>query len=171
MIEWKPIKGYEGLYEISDTGLVKSLPRHGTWSTKPRIMCGSIDNHGYAQVVLTKKGKGVTKKIHKLVANAFLPNPEGLREINHIDEIKTNNNVDNLEWCDRKYNVNYGSRTEKTRKAVIQLTMNEDVIAEYEGLRIASAQFGKNAKSRISDVCLGKRKSAYGYKWKYKEAI
>ena len=169
MSEWRPIKGYEGLYEISDTGNVKSIPRKGTRSTEPKIMIVSIYNHGYPQVTLTKHGKGKTARIHRLVADAFLPNPNGLPEINHIDEDKTNNNVNNLEWCTRIYNINYGNRTAKTRKRTVQMNMDGVKVSEYESLRAAGAQFGKNAFSRISEACLKKRPSAYGYKWKYKE--
>lgn len=168
-MKWKAIKGYEGLYEISDTGFVKSLPRQGTWTREPRIMVGSIDNHGYSQVVLSKKGKGRTVKIHKLVAKAFLPNPNHLREINHIDENKQNNNVLNLEWCTRKYNVNYGKRTEKTRKPVIQMALDGTVIKEHIGVKAAAAYMGKKHASAISHACSRRGLTAYGYKWEYKE--
>lgn len=168
-IEWEAIEGYEGIYDVSNTGLIKSYPRVGSRSSVPRLMCGGLDNHGYRVVSLCKDRKVKTFRIHRLVANAFLPNPKGLREINHIDEDKTNNNVLNLEWCDRAYNVNYGHRTEKTKKPVIQMAMDGVAIAEFDGVRSASFMFGKNAYGRISDVCLGKRKSAYGYKWRFKE--
>lgn len=169
MIEWKPISGYEGLYEVSNTGLVKSLPRHGTWSKEPRIMIGSVDNHGYPQVTLHKEGKSRTAKVHRLVAETFLQNPFGLKEINHIDENKLNNDVSNLEWCNRIYNVNYGSRTEKTRRPVVQMTKDGVFLAEYEGVRSAAIACHLRCAGAISSVCSGRALSAYGFKWKYKE--
>lgn len=167
-MNWKPVEGYETLYQVSDTGLVMSMPRRGTYS-KPHLMQICMDDHGYPHVGLTKNGKNHPVRIHRLVANAFLPNPHGFREINHIDEDKMNNNVNNLEWCDRAYNVNYGNRTAKTRKPVIQMSLDGVVIAEFEGVRAAAKTIGPNTAGRISNVCLGKRKSAYGYKWRYKE--
>jgi hypothetical protein len=99
---WKPIKGFEGKYEISNYGEVKSLPRNGT-VLKPRLMLGFIDSSGYHQVLLLS-GK-IHKKIHRLVAEAFIPNPHNKPCVNHIDRIKTNNNVANLEWVTYKENV------------------------------------------------------------------
>ena len=104
--EWRPIDDYEGLYEVSSLGRVRSI-RKGI-ILKPEVVRG-----GYLQVGLHKKGKVKGFKVHRLVAQAFIPNPEGLPEINHIDEDKTNNLVDNIEYCDSKYNCNYGTRNER----------------------------------------------------------
>ena len=111
---WKPIEGYEGQYEISSYGRVKSLKRPyenngGIQWTKERILSPGKDKDGYLQVNLHCNGKQHQRKIHRLVAQAFLPNPDNLPMVNHKDEDKTNNNVDNLEWCDHRYNMNYGS--------------------------------------------------------------
>ena len=109
----KDIKGYEGRYQISDTGQVYSL-------VSKKYLKPQDDGRGYLFVRLTNK-KGIVKneKIHRLVAQAFTPNPDNLPEVNHIDENKYNNCVDNLEWCSVKYNRNYGTRYQriwKTRK-------------------------------------------------------
>ena len=110
---WKDIPGYEGLYQVSNFGRVKSLRRPygnngGIQWTKERILSPGKDKDGYLQVNLHCNGKQHQRKVHRLVAQAFLPNMDNLPMVNHKDEDKTNNNVDNLEWCDQKYNINYG---------------------------------------------------------------
>lgn len=101
---WKAVKGYEGLYEVSNFGQVRGLKRGRTLS--PRANCRT----GYLEVNLRRSGTQKTVRVHRLVAEAFLPNPFGLLEVNHKDEDKNNNSVDNLEWCDRHYNTSYGNR-------------------------------------------------------------
>ena len=97
---WKDIKGYEGLYHISNLGRVKTVRKNYIKKLYERP-------DGYTQVCLCKKGKVTTRRIHILVAKAFIPNPLNLPEVNHKDENKTNNCVDNLEWCNTTYNKNY----------------------------------------------------------------
>nr|DAQ31525.1 MAG TPA: homing endonuclease [Caudoviricetes sp.] len=114
---WKDIEGYEGLYQVSNFGRVKSLDRYvlrneNTLFVKG-IVLSQLNNRGYLTVRLCNSGKYKNYLVHKLVANAFIHNDNNYSEINHIDENKHNNYVDNLEWCDRKYNVNYGSRADK----------------------------------------------------------
>ena len=117
MIEeiWRPVVGYEGLYEVSSYGRVKSLEKsyirkNGVINHKSeRILIPGKDKGGYLQVSLYCNGERHMKKIHRLVAQAFIPNQDNLPQVNHKDEDKTNNRVDNLEWCDGKYNINYGS--------------------------------------------------------------
>lgn len=118
--EWKDIIGYEGLYQISNYGDVKSLGRITVQKHKldEIILKKSQDKDGYNIVTLYKNGKKKTHKVHRLVANAFLQKKEGLNSVNHKNEIKDDNRVSNLEWCDDKYNVNYGSRTEKAKKTM-----------------------------------------------------
>ena len=123
--EWRPIEGYEGLYEVSNTGRVRSLDRYVRSKSKSyRLQKGSIlspfTTNGYLCVIL--QASQVTRKfrIHRLVAQAFLPNPDNLPEVNHRDEDKTNNRVDNLEFCDHKYNNNYGSRNIRIRDTLIK---------------------------------------------------
>lgn len=108
MIEiWKDIPGYEGKYQVSNTGEVESLNYNGTGKTKS--LKQSTDKKGYKHVRLFKNGKGKTYKVHRLVAMLFIPNPNNLPIINHKDENKTNNNVNNLEWCTYEYNNTYGT--------------------------------------------------------------
>ena len=108
---WKDISGFEGVYEISSYGRVRSIKSGKILSTSK---CGGC--RGYLSVCLSKNGKRYGKLVHRLVAEAFIPVVEGLSEVNHKDEDKTNNRVENLEWCDHKYNMNYGSRMNKTRE-------------------------------------------------------
>ena len=105
MEEWKNVIGYEGLYEVSSIGNVRNVRRN-------TLLKLSKTNNGYIRVFLYKNGISTGFQVHRLVAQAFLPNPDNLPMINHKDEDKTNNNVTNLEWCTAKYNVNYGHRTE-----------------------------------------------------------
>lgn len=104
---WKPIKGFEGQYEISNHGNVKSIPRNGT-SLSCKNLVGFIDKGGYHQVFLT--GKRAHKKVHRLVALHFIPNPNNLPQVNHKNRIKTDNHVDNLEWCTAKENIIHAYR-------------------------------------------------------------
>lgn len=166
--DWADIKGYEGLYQVSTLGKVKSLPRHGTYS-EPHILKVSSDGNGYLQVGLCKNSIYKSHKVHRLVATAFIPNPNNLPEVNHRDENKHNNRVSNLEWCNRNYNVNYGSRTNKTKKPVTQLTKSGETLATYESLTKVKEALKISNISNISNVCKGKRKSAYGYRWKFIE--
>lgn len=107
---WKDIEGYEGLYQISNTGKVKSLKRkYKTKKCDEIIKSPSLASRGYFRLPLCKEGKVKYFYIHRLVAQAFIPNPENLPQVNHKDENKLNNNVTNLEWCTHTYNMNYGN--------------------------------------------------------------
>lgn len=114
---WKDVVGYEGLYQISNTGKVKSLPKWaGKSLRKERILKTPPDKDGYIKVVLCKNNKTRFLSVHRLMAEVFIPNPNNFPQINHKDENKQNNNLDNLEWCTCKYNINYGTRTERASK-------------------------------------------------------
>lgn len=123
--EFRDIKGYEGLYQVSNLGKVKSLTRENQFYLNDikvtRILNSHIMkfhlNHGYLRVLLSKNGKRKWFFVHRLVAEAFIPNPNNLPFINHKSEIKTENNVENLEWCNAKYNVNYGTCKKRISKA------------------------------------------------------
>ena len=108
---WKDIPGYEGVYQVSNTGKVRSLNYRGTGKTK--ILKQSTSKHGYKKVVLYKNKKGKTYLVHRLIAQTFIPNPNNWPQVNHKDENKTNNVAWNLEWCTSKYNNNYGTCRER----------------------------------------------------------
>lgn len=174
---WKDVKGYEGYYQVSTLGRIKSLSRHrkvgwADYTSKEKIIAQCNHRCGYKLVLLHKNGEKKMYKVHQLVATAFIFNPNNLPCVNHKDEDKTNNCVDNLEWCDHSYNNNYGSRNEKVRKAncktVIQLSLDGKYIKEWNGMREAARSIGCVC-SRISEVCRGKRRSHGGYLWKFKE--
>lgn len=124
--EWRPIEGYEGLYEVSNTGQVRSLDmyvksRYGNYRLhKGKVLSPAKDTNGYLTVLLSCNGKHKSIRVHRLVAQTFILNPDNLSEVNHKDEDKTNNSVENLEWCDRKYNINYGSRKDKVKDTKIK---------------------------------------------------
>ena len=162
---WKPIAGYEGLYEVSDTGLVRSL-RFG----KKKILAPAGNGGGYIQVGLHKDGKLKHMLVHRLVANAFIPNPLGLATVNHRDENKSNNQASNLEWMTLTDNNRYGTRSLRVALAksrpVLQLDRQGNVVSRFPSAKEAARQTGI-VRSGISEVCRGIRKTAGGYVWKY----
>lgn len=123
---WKDIEGYEGCYQVSNLGRLKSLERTvkgnngGVYVKKEKILTPTINSSGYYHTILRKDGRNVHVYIHRLVAQTFIPNPDNLQQINHISEDKTNNRVDNLEWCSAKYNTNYGTANERRRETLKQ---------------------------------------------------
>ena len=158
MEEWKDIKGYEGIYQISNKGRVKSLNYKRTG--KEKILKLSSDTNGYKKITLFKNSKRKTYSIHKLVAEAFLPNPDNLPVVNHKDENKLNNNVENLEWCTQEYNVKYS-----LSKKIICLETNEIFDSSKD---VINKMFdSKGSSSTIRDHLRGKTKSAYKYHFKY----
>lgn len=165
MTLWRDVKGYEGIYKISNTGMILSLNRPYN-HRGDHYMVDHGDAHGYRIVMLCKGGVCKTHRVHRLVAEAFVQNPHGYTEINHIDENKANNNADNLEWCTRAYNIHYGSRTQKTATKVAMFSVNMDLIKTYPSIREACRQNGFNCPGNISNVLKGKATTAYGYRWK-----
>ena len=162
--EWKLIPGYDGKYEVSDWGRVRSYKRQ-----KERILSPGKDKNGYYQVSLCKDGKEKHCIIHRLVAEAFISNPNNLPEVNHKDEDKRNNHVTNLEWCSREYNLAYGTRVERIRKPVVQLDKQGNFVAEYSSMQEAFRVTGVNIAS-ICSCCKHKRyKSPGGYIFRYKD--
>ena len=183
---WKDIKEYEGLYQVSNLGRVKSLKKyHGKSLRKGAIIKQYLTRQNYCKVILSKDKINKNVEVQRLVADAFL-NKEDFKcyptearnlisidklEVNHIDENKSNNKVENLEWCSRKYNANYGERGKKASKSlskkILQYDLNNNFIKEWESIKQAKEELKIH---RICDVCKKRRKTAGGYVWKYKEA-
>ena len=172
---WKDIKDYEGLSQVSNLGRVKSLGNGRTYKTS-RIRKLYKNKYGYLQVQLCKDGKRKWFRVNRLVATAFLDNPEGKTEVNHIDEDKTNNRVDNLKWEWHKDNINHGTRNERVSKAmtngklskpVLQLSLSGDLIREWPSV----AECGRNGFNigHVAACCRGEEKTHKGFRWMYKE--
>lgn len=170
---WKPVIGYEELYEVSNIGRIRSL---NSGEIKVNFLC----KNGYYYCHLYKNNKCNFKKVSRIVAEAFIPNPNNFPCVNHKNEVKTDNRVENLEWCTYKHNSNWGScskRMIKTRnknnsknkeKPVLQFTLDGEFVAEYKSVAEAGRQTGIKA-ALISRICIGRRKSTGGFKWRYKE--
>ena len=181
---WKPIPGYEGLYEVSNQGRVKRLEYTRVdkigreYHNKERILKSSLDSAGgYLKVYLfDNESRMKSIKVHRLVAKAFIPNPENKTQVNHKDEVKTNNCVENLEWVTLKENMNYGTRNERISKAtckrlskpVAQYTKTGELIEVYPSASEAGRQLGFS-QGNISTAARGEQKTSYGYIWKYIE--
>ena len=180
---WKNIEGYEALYQVSNLGRVRSFgrdlmrkSRYGTmapYHISGRVLKPLHSQGDYCYVHLfDKDGTSTNHKVHRLVAKAFVPNPDNLNEVNHIDEDKDNNRADNLEWCKHAYNCNYGTRNERSKakrsEPIQQLDADGNVVAEYPSAIEAQRATGTNRK-RIRMCCNGKYKTAGGYCWKFKE--
>ena len=163
---WRDIEGYEGLYQVSNLRRVKSLNYRRTGkeeNLKPRK-----DKGGYLFVFLYKEGKTKNCKIHRLVAQAFIPNPEKFSEVNHRDEDKTNNAVDNLEWCSSKYNCNYGTRNERRVKSKSKPVMCLETGEVFSSAKEAQEKIGIFASSICG--CANHKKRHYtagSFHWKY----
>lgn len=163
---WKDIIDYEGLYQVSNLGRVKSLFRY------KRILKPQKDIHGYLKVGLYKNGKCKLFNIHKLVANAFIENPNNYKYVNHKDENKTNNRVENLEFCSFYYNLMYGTRVqriaEKNNKPILQFDLEGNFIREWESITQASKELN-NSLNNISQCCLGRSRTSKGYIFRFKD--
>ena len=162
---WKDKKDYEGHYQVSNFGRVKSI-KFG----KEIILKQHINKGGYYYVCLLKNGKHKNYYVHRLVAEAFIDNPDNLPQVNHKDENKTNNSVDNLERCTNEYNHNYGTINERISqsqsKPVLQYDLNGNLIKEWKSIN----ECGRNGFNQgdICKCCNGKRKTAKGFIWVYK---
>ena len=180
---WKDVKGYEGLYQVSNFGRVKRLSYQLIGRTigekkeyirefPERVMKATICANGYYRVTLSKDGKLYYKHIHRIVAETFIPNPDSLPCINHKDENRTNNNVDNLEWCSYSYNNSYGNARDKFSKsysrnhsrAVEMLSLSGGKIREFSSVKEAAIFVGGTSTS-IDRAITRTRKTAYGYIW------
>ena len=183
---WKDVVGFEGLYRVSDKGKVHSVARKDSIGRKcgERMLTPRYDKDGYLRVTLHKNGKHKTRFIHRLVAGAFVPNPNGYSEINHRDENKVNNYANNLEWCTREYNNNYGTRSGRSAQAQSKkvravnvktgevLTFNSTREAGRKGYDqggVAKACRGVY-KGRAGKLVGGDGRTYKGYRWSYEEA-
>ena len=160
MEQWKAVVGFEGLYEVSDLGRVKSLGNNKT--RKEKILKQQKHRGGYLFVILYKDGKAKHSKVHRLVAKAFIPNPNNLETVNHRDEVKTNNAASNLEWMTQGDNVIYS----RARQVQMLDKQTGELLATFPSTHEAGRVTGIK-QSSISECCRGKLKSAGGYKWRY----
>lgn len=171
MEKWKDIVGYEGMYQVSDNGSVRSIDRiingkiaHG------KILATWFDRKGYEVVGLWKDGVRKNQRVHRLVAEAFLPNPKRFCEVNHKNESKSENAVSNLEWCDRLYNVHFGTgiarMAEYKKRPILQLSKNGEVLKRWDSISAASAELEVD-DSCISKAAKGKARYIKGFIWKY----
>lgn len=178
---WKNIPGYEN-YRVSSIGRVRSdYIISGRWNKLvrrkyPMILRQDISHDGYLRVSLSKNGKPKHFMVHRLVAMAFIPNPDNLPEINHKDENTQNNVVSNLEWCTRKHNANYGTLPQResewglnhpAKSIPVQQLYEGEVIAEFPSINEAVRQTGISEKG-IGRCCMGKQETSGGFKWRYK---
>lgn len=167
---WKDIPNYEGFYQASNLGRIKSLERINARGhrLKEKILTPGINQYGYYQVELYKNSIGKMYQVHRLVYEAFNGQiPEGL-QVNHINEIKTDNRLENLNLMTPKENTNWGTRNERVSKAVLQFTLDDIFVKEYPSTMQVARELGFSC-GHICECCKGKRKTAHGYKWKYKE--
>lgn len=161
-------------HTITDDGKVFSLNYNNTG--KKKEMKNTVSKNGYSVIRLSNEGKTFVYLVHRLVALTFIPNPYNLQEVNHKDECKTNNNVSNLEWCSRAYNINYGTRNYRSStkqlnrkdhsRPVKQFTKDGVFIKEYPSMKEVERQTGY-LNAHISHCCTGRYKQAYGYIWRY----
>lgn len=169
---WKPVVGYETSDEISNMGRMRIINYRNTGKYKLRKF---TINKGYFTVGLTKNSITKLYQVHRLVAEVFIPNPQNLPCVNHKDENKLNNSVENLEWCDVKYNNAYGTRNKrigqknkngKLSKTVLQYDLEGNFIKEWPSAR----ECGRNGfnQSSVASCCRGELKTHKGYIWKYK---
>ena len=154
---WKDVANYEGLYQVSNLGRVKSI------GYKKELILKHFNTGGYKRVTLIKNKIRKHHLIHRLVAETFIPNLNNLPQINHKDENKKNNCVNNLEWCSNSYNIQYSKA-----KSVLQFDLENNLIKEYSSITEARKE---TKQTHIGDCCSGKRKTNGGYIWKYKDAI
>ena len=176
---WKDMVGYEGLYKVSDKGNIYSVERKDSRGQKcgGRMLKPRYDKDGYLIVTLYKNGAEKKKRVHRLVTEVFIPNPNGLPQVNHKDEIKDNNNVENLEWCTSAYNVNLGTRNERVSKKVRAinvetgevLTFNSTAEAGRKGFNsgaVSSASRGAYKDSKTKEL-IGDGHTYRGHRWYY----
>lgn len=180
MEEWRDIKGFEGCYMVSNLGRVKRIGfysnQSSTWEHEKKILKAGDNGKGYLFVNLSMNNKQYHRYVHRLVAEAFIPNPENKATVNHIDCNRHNNNVKNLEWATYRENNDYAikimkaqgktRRNNKSSKPIIEYDLDMNFIAEYPSVREAERQLGYKS---ISACLVGKQKTVHGHIFKYKQ--
>lgn len=182
---WKDVVGFEKYFQISNFGNVLSKARK-VWNgkgfyNKSQVLLKPSQNHkGYPIAYLGANNEKRTIPIHRLVAIAFIPNPNNLPQVNHIDGNKQNNRVDNLEWCTNSDNQLHAwkmglqrvsGNAGKPKRAVLQYDKDWNLIHEYPSIADASRAVGEKSKSNIGECCRGRKKSVQGYYWKFKKEV
>lgn len=180
---WKDVVGYEGRYQVSNQGRVKSLDSVDSIGRAKtgKVISVKRNNRGYVQVHLHRDGKCAMKLMHRIVAEAFIDNPNGYDQVNHINENKADNQVENLEWCTNMYNRHHGSGIERmarnrdyklvvanVNKAIAQIDKMGNTVNIWKNISEAKRHTGVNDTS-ISFCCRGKQRTAGGYFWRYAE--
>ena len=175
---WKPIQGYEGWYEISNFGNVRSVPREviqnhwqggvSVYKMPGRTLKPGVNPNGYCHIDLHRNGKIQRFSIHRLVAIHFIENPCGYPIVNHIDADPSNNRADNLEWCTQSHNIQHaydnGTKEPPHQKKIYQLTEDGKIIREFKNIAAAHRETGVN---NIGAVLRGLRNQSGGYRWRY----
>lgn len=177
--KWKSVTGFVGLYEISNFGRIRSLCSD-KWH-KGKILKPHLDGKGnYLSIILHKNKSTFHKQIHRIVAEEFIPNPHNYPCVNHKDEVKTNNNAMNLEWCTYSYNATYGSaryknvisrtknKSKNAERAVLMMDKNNNVLREFRS-GYEAQRHTNISRVGIRKCCIGEYRQAGGYIWKYKE--
>ena len=178
---WRDVVGFEGFYKVSNKGNVRSVDRinHVGREYSGRTLRSGYSADGYPQLQLCKNGKIKNKYIHRLVAEAFIPNPNNFPEVNHMDEVKDNNDVRNLEWCTRGYNNNHGTRTERISKKVRAVNVETGEVLTFKSTNEAGRK-GYNSggvaaacrgvyKNTKGDLIGGDGRTYKGHRWYYIE--
>jgi len=168
---WRDVTGYEGFYKVSNLGNVKTTKRSflktdkTICNVKEKILKPWKDSRGYMQVKLYKNFDKKIKMLHRIVLEAFEPNVKNLEQVNHKDENPLNNKLENLEWCTREYNMNYGNRIKKISKPVLQFNKENEFMKRWRSAR--EAEKNGYCSVCICYCCKGKIKTHKGFIWKY----
>lgn len=179
---WKDIPGYEGYYQASNLGNIKSLDRtisnkRGKYLKKGKIKKLKINKYGYFHIHLDKNGERKWFAVHRLIAITFLKNPNNFPQINHKNEIKTDNRIENLEFCTALFNNTYGTRLKrvskknKLKKVVLKYDLNGNFIKKYSSVSEATKKNNISSISSVSCCCNGKIKQTHGYIFKFKKEV